>query len=85
MCIIMRQTTITEQSFSEQHALRVLVARGRNRRDRLLAGAGGHAIERSPARRLQQASQRQEQRYSTVRRIAAGGIEGAGWNGRFTE
>jgi hypothetical protein len=37
----MRQSTIAEQSLSEQHALWILVAPDRNRRDRLLAGAGG--------------------------------------------
>jgi hypothetical protein len=35
-----RQTPITEQSFSEQQALRVLGASGRDWRDRLVAAAG---------------------------------------------
>ena len=37
VCVVMRQTTITEQSFPERLALRLLGARRRNRPDRLLA------------------------------------------------
>jgi hypothetical protein len=40
VCVTVRQATIAEQSLPEQETPRVLVARGRNRHNRLLTAAG---------------------------------------------
>ena len=63
VCIIVRQAPVTEQSLSEQHMLRILRARRRNWRDRLLAGAGLKGRRLSTRRRNRaKANERQQEK-----------------------
>jgi hypothetical protein len=88
VCIIVRQTPVSEQSFSEQHALRVLGRRGRDWRDRLTASAGLEGWRLSGYQRggVETNEGQQEMRkpapaYGLV--TVGGSVEGAGWHEQF--